>query len=179
MTFWTWRLIYWWDDRGFGCWQAHQGLPVGFLLLWYSVLCTVESLSLLYLLFISWFICSRRWCMDKWGVFHANQNLCLDPHLNRGWGWRCETGLSPPVKYFYWPFQGGTSFVDHLCYYVSWLYSFVSVHCCLVVTYWERADLLALVYDVYCGFVTFPCCILGQVWYLIASIPDLCHLSYF
>ena len=27
-----------------------------------------------------------------------------------------ETGLSPPVKYFYWPFQGGTSFVDHLCY---------------------------------------------------------------
>ena len=29
------------------------GLPVGFLLLWYSVLFTVESLSLLYLLFIS------------------------------------------------------------------------------------------------------------------------------
>ena len=30
--------------RGFACW---------ILLLWYSVLCTVESLSLLYLLFIS------------------------------------------------------------------------------------------------------------------------------
>ena len=30
--------------------QAHQGLPVGFLLLRYSVLFTVESLSLLYLL---------------------------------------------------------------------------------------------------------------------------------
>ena len=28
----------------------------------------------------------------------------------------CETDLSPPVKYFYWLFQGGTSFVDHLCY---------------------------------------------------------------
>ena len=26
------------------------------------------------------------------------------------------TGLSPPVKYFYLPFQGGASFVDHLCY---------------------------------------------------------------
>ena len=38
---------------GFGCCQAHQGLPVGFLLLRYSVLYTVESLSLLYLLFIS------------------------------------------------------------------------------------------------------------------------------
>ena len=29
-----------------------------------------------------------------------------------------------------------------------------------------------------CVFVTFPCGILGQVWYLIVSIPDLCHLSY-
>ena len=26
--------------------QAHRGLPVGFLLLWYSVLCTVESVAL-------------------------------------------------------------------------------------------------------------------------------------
>ena len=51
-------------------------LPVGFLLLLHSVLCSVESLSLLYLLFISWFICSRRWCMDMLGVFHANQT-CL------------------------------------------------------------------------------------------------------
>ena len=33
--------------------QAHWGLPVGFLLLLYSVLSTVGSLSLLYLLFIS------------------------------------------------------------------------------------------------------------------------------
>ena len=30
--------------------------------------------------------------------------------------WRHETGLSPPVKYFYWQFEGGSSFVDHLCY---------------------------------------------------------------
>ena len=27
-----------------------------------------------------------------------------------------EAGLSPQVKYFYWPFQGGISFVDLLCY---------------------------------------------------------------
>ena len=31
----------------------------------------------------------------------------------------------------------------------------------------------------YCVFVTFPCGILGQVWLLIVSIPDLFHLSYF
>ena len=30
-----------------------------------------------------------------------------------------------------------------------------------------------------CVFVTFPCGILGQVWNLIVSIPDLCRLSYF
>ena len=30
-----------------------------------------------------------------------------------------------------------------------------------------------------CIFVTFPCGILGQVWYLIVLVPNLCHLSYF
>ena len=30
-----------------------------------------------------------------------------------------------------------------------------------------------------CVFVTFPCGILGQVWYLIVSMPELCHRSYF
>ena len=40
------------------------------------------------------------------------------------------------------------------------------------------ADLLALVCYVYCDFVTFPFGILGQVWYLIASTPDPCCLSY-
>ena len=58
-------------------------------------------------------------------------------------------------------------------------HAFASVHCSLVVTCWERADLLALGGDVYSIFVTFPCGILGQVWYLIVSFPDLCRLSYF
>ena len=52
-------------------------------------------------------------------------------------------------------------------------HAFASVHCCPVVTCLERADLLALV----CVFVTFPCGTLGQVWYLIESIHDLCHLQ--
>ena len=30
------------------------------------------------------------------------------------------------------------------------------IRLCFVVTYWERADLLALVCGVYCEFVTFP-----------------------
>ena len=67
----------------FGCLSGPQGLPVGFLLLWYSVSFTVESLSLLHLLVISWLVCYGRWCIDKLGVFHANQiSMCFDPHLN-------------------------------------------------------------------------------------------------
>ena len=31
----------------------------------------------------------------------------------------------------------------------------------------------------YCVFVTFLCGILGKMWYLIVSIPDICYLSYF
>ena len=56
-------------------------------------------------------------------------------------------------------------------------HAFASVHCCLVVTCWGRADLLALVCDFYCVFVTFPCGILGQVWYLIVSFPDLSYIN--
>ena len=48
-----------------------------------------------------------------------------------------------------------------------------------MVTAGERVDLLAIVGDVYCIFVTFPCGTLCQVRYLIVSFPDLCLLSYF
>ena len=70
--------------------------------------------------------------------------------------------------------------MEHLCFFCA-LFShvFASVHCCLVVTCWERPDLLAIVGDVYRIFVTFSCGILDQVWYLIVSFPDLCHLSNF
>ena len=71
--------------------------------------------------------------------------------------------------------------MDHLCYlcHVFVMPLCMSVHCCLVVTYWERADLLDSFVIFGCVFVTFPCGILGHVWYLIVSIHDLCHLSYF
>ena len=43
-----------------GCGRAHRGLTVGFRLLQHSVIYTVESLSLFYLLFISRFVFTRR-----------------------------------------------------------------------------------------------------------------------
>ena len=68
--------------------------------------------------------------------------------------------------------------MDHLCFVSCVSHAFASVHCCLVITCWEETDLLALVGDVYCIFVTFPSVILGQVWYLIVSFPYLSHYTY-
>ena len=52
-----------------------------------------------------------------------------------------------------------------------------SIYMCFVVTCWERADLLALL--VSAVSLSLSIGILGQVWYLIISIPDLCTLTYF
>ena len=55
----------------------------------------------------------------------------------------------------------------------------LSVPCGLVITCWEGADLLVLLCVMFsCVFVTFPYSFLGQVWYLIVSIPNRCLLSY-
>ena len=57
----------------------------------------------------------------------------------------------------------------------------MSVSCSGVVICWERAYLLALLHVMFscCCFVTFLCGVMGQLWYLIVSIPDICLLSYF
>ena len=56
----------------------------------------------------------------------------------------------------------------------------LSDHCSLVVTCWERANLLAILCVMFsCVFVTFPSGVLCQLWYLIVLIPDLCLLPYF
>ena len=81
---------------------------------------------------------------------------------------RRKTGLSPPLKYFYGPFQGGTSFVDHLCYLCL---LFVMLSCLFIAALWSPAGkgltswLSFVIFN--CAFVTFPCGILGQVLYLI------------
>ena len=66
--------------------------------------------------------------------------------------------------------------MDHLCYLclASVFHAFASVYCCLVVTYWERDDLLALVCGVKLRFCHFP------MWYPGSGVVlDLCPLSYF
>ena len=63
-------------------------------------------------------------------------------------------------------------FVFRVCH------AFVSVPCDLVVTCWERANLLAILCIMfYCVFVTLQYGVLGRVCYLIESIPDRCLFS--
>ena len=56
---------------------------------------------------------------------------------------------------------------DRTCMYIS---------ICIIV---PNNNILVYNSDVYCIFVTFPCSILDQVWYLSVSFLDLWHLSYF
>ena len=81
-------------------------------------------------------------CIDKLGVFHANQiSICLDPHLNEGLCWRRETGLSPPVKYFT-DCSKAVLLLWIILKYVFFYLVFVIPLCASV---WERVGLLALV----------------------------------
>ena len=89
--------------------------------------------------------------------------------------------FKPSSKIFYWPFQGGTSFVD-LLYFCSVLCLLCFVRVCLHVLCghllgkgWPLGSRLWCLLWV-CHF---PIGILGQVWYLIVSIPDLCTITYF
>ena len=102
----------------FGCLRAHRDLPVRFILHRYLVLFNVESLSLLYLLVIFWFICSRRMMMHWW-----IRGLSCKPNIYVSWSTSDKrvrlaplNPFKPSSKIFYWPFQGGTSFVDLLCF---------------------------------------------------------------
>ena len=70
--------------------------------------------------------------------------------------------------------------MDHLCYFYI---VFVMLLRLLIAALWSPAGkgltscLSFLVLN--CVFVTFLFGILGQVWYLIVLITDLCRLSYF
>ena len=70
--------------------------------------------------------------------------------------------------------------MDHLCYLCLMLFMLSRL---FIAALWSSTGkgltswLLFVMFI--CVFVIFPCGILGQVWYLIVSIPDLCRLSFF
>ena len=64
--------------------------------------------------------------------------------------------------------------MDLFCYVV------MSVNFSLVVTCMKRANLFVLLYVMFsCVFNFVLCGVLGQVWYFIILISDLCCLPYF
>ena len=68
--------------------------------------------------------------------------------------------------------------MGHFCYLC---FLFFMLSCLFITALWPPAgkgltSWLSIAMF-YCVFVTFPCGILGQVWYSTVSIPDLCHGS--
>ena len=63
-----------------------------------------------------------------------------------------------------------------------WCLVFLMPSCLFIAALWLHVGkgmtswLLLVMFMVF--FLTFPCGILGQLWYLNVSFPDLCHLSY-
>ena len=93
---------------------------------------------------------------------------------------RYETGLSTTVKYF--TDRSKAVLLLWIIYVISVLFLLCFYARLFIDALWSPAGkrltswLSFVMFN--CVFVTFPCGILGQVWYVIVSIPDLCHLSY-
>ena len=90
----------------------------------------------------------------------------------------------PSSGVFCWPFQGGASFVDLLCFCSGVCCVLCASVCvCFVVACWgggggggwPLGSRLWCLLWVCC----FPIGVLGRVWCLVVSIPDLCNLIYF
>ena len=130
---------------------AHQVLhvTVGFISLGYSVVCTNASLSL----FISFLYLDLYILGDDLWISYVSsmqiKHLCLLIHIRL-------TG------------EVGT--------FLLFVFVFAILSCLFLAALWT---LLALLYVAFLCFVTFPYVVLGQVWYLIVSIPDLFLLPYF
>ena len=91
------------------------------------------------------------------------------------WALRWGVLLAVPGRYF---FCGSFVFLFCLVFAVSLC---ASVCVCFVVACWRGGGGWPLGSRLWCllWVCHFPIGILGQVWYLIVSIPDLCTLTYF
>ena len=158
--FWL-RDLYFDEMVGAWCFCCLSG-PLGstcliyFALVFSFIYCWVLIFALS--LFLYWFICSRRYCIDMFGSFMRAWYLCVLVHIWIGGEFGMWNRLWPSSKIFYWSFQGGTSFVDPLCFFSVCVCSTfcASVCVCLVVACWEGlASWLSFVVSI-CEFITFP-----------------------
>ena len=83
---------------------------------------------------------------------------------------------SSKIHVFYWPFQGRASFVDLFFSVLCLLCLCARLSICVL---WSPAGKGLTSWLSFVVWIChFPIGILGQVWYLIVSIPDLCTLTY-
>ena len=104
---------------------------------------------------------------DEWiskGSFMQTKHKCVLIHIGTKVRLAPLNRFKPSSKIFlltvprrYFIYGSFVLFMSCVCH------AFASVHCCLVVTCWERVDRLSLVVMFNCVFVTFQCGILGQV----------------
>ena len=88
------------------------------------------------------------------------------------------------MLFFNWPFHDGISFVDRFLLFMFHVCLCYMLYCLLLAALWSPAEkgltswisCVFLCVMVSCVFDTFRYGFLGQVWYLIVSIPDLCLL---
>ena len=112
------------------------------LLHWYSVLCTVESLYLLHFLFyilIYMFLEMMHW-LDS-------AHSCK-PNISMSWSTSELRGRLAPWNRF--KPSSKIFFCGSFVFFVSCVsHVFASVYCCLVVTCWERGDLLLVMFIIF------------------------------
>ena len=104
---------------------------------------------------------TRRWYINKLGIFRANQkSTCLDPHQK--WGWYSQTCLSPPVNFLLTNPRRCFFFV--ICVSCLSCYLVCSLQPCghLLGKGWPLGFLVCDV-NLCVFFFTFPCGVLGQV----------------
>ena len=122
---------------------------------------------------------SEKWFIlgQMWHLIATIPDLCILSNIYVSWSAselrvriaRHETGLSPPVKYFYWPFHGGTSFSDHLCY----LFLVLSCFCiCLLLSCGHLKLISWLLFVMFMWFCYFP------IWYPWTGVVLDCITSW-
>ena len=115
--------------------------------------------------------------MDKLGIMQI-KNPCVLIHI-RTKGGVGNIKLVLALQYFLLTYSSLWLFVDLFVTCLFLYHTVISVSCSLVVTCWQMTDLLDFLFVMSsCVFTISPFSVLGQVWYLIVLISDLCLLPF-
>ena len=111
-----------------------------------------------------WVVSTRKWCIHKLGIFHANQtSMCFNSQQNLKWGWRRLNMLKPSSDFF-----SDRSKASLLWIFCHWCFTFVFIimSCLFLEPLWSpaRKGLTPWLSCVWYFLVScvFPICCLGS-----------------